>query len=81
MQYHCCGSENYTNWFSLKAQVPDSCCITETKDCAAGINVDTPNADKVIYTDGCYDSLQQSALNNLAAITAGAVVLALVQVM
>jgi len=70
-EYHCCGVHNYTEWRNATVkEIPVSCC--REKNC-------TPSASTV-YTEGCYDSLKNSALNNLAAITVGAVILAILQV-
>jgi len=84
-KYTCCGTNDYSDWENTPfgqnttiMGVPDSCCKTESPGC--GHNV-FPNNQTInnIYTAGCYSALVASAASNLGAIIAGAVVLALLQ--
>lgn len=83
-KYMCCGTDNYTDWMDTNFGasvdgVPDSCCKNETKGCGSNVfNKKTP--DLGIYTDGCYEALNDSAMRNIGAIIGGAVGLALLQV-
>jgi len=71
-EYHCCGVHNYSEWLnSTFGAIPKSCC----KDASCENQTVTD-----IYTNGCYESLKLSALNNMAAITVGAAILAIIQV-
>ncbi|KAM9560698.1 CD63 antigen-like [Salvelinus alpinus] len=45
-EFHCCGAENYTNWFRSKgwgnrSSVPDSCCLVEYDFCGHVISKTT----------------------------------------
>ncbi|XP_072351149.1 CD63 antigen-like [Scyliorhinus torazame] len=54
IQFHCCGSHNYTDWFKTtfgKAtlSVPLSCCINITESCGSRVSYQITN----IHTMGC----------------------------
>jgi len=56
----CCGTYDFKDWFKTDIlaafrKVPDSCCITDFKDCARAIlATTTPEAaNKIIYIEGC----------------------------
>jgi len=57
---HCCGTNDFKDWFATDLlaplkKVPDSCCITDFKDCARAIRIDTTPeaASKIIWIEGC----------------------------
>ncbi|XP_063590909.1 CD63 antigen-like [Penaeus indicus] len=81
-QYHCCGTNNYTEWEDTTygknvTGVPDSCCKIIDTGCGHGIF--SHNKTEAIFTDGCYTALNDSAMRNIGAIIGGAVALALLQ--
>ncbi|XP_078407427.1 CD63 antigen-like [Cetorhinus maximus] len=54
IKFHCCGSNNYTDWFKTTfgqatLSVPFSCCINITESCGRSVSYQTAN----IYTVGC----------------------------
>jgi len=76
-EYKCCGVHNSSDWLeSSYGRIPDSCCKHPAEDCAKDLLLTAP-----LFTSGCYSSLQESALDNLAAVTTGALVLAGLQVL
>jgi len=76
-EYECCGVHNSSDWLnSTYGRIPDSCCKHPAKDCANGLALTAP-----VFSPGCYPALQASALDNLAAVTTGALVLALLQML
>lgn len=82
-QYHCCGTNNYTEWEGTTfgknvTGVPDTCCKIISTGC--GYNVFSVNKTETIFTDGCYTALNDSAMRNIGAIIGGAIALALLQV-
>jgi len=66
---HCCGSKNYTDWFSTKwadskLKVPESCC-KQAQNCA---HENLKNNTTDIYIDGCYNRVYNTIENNYAII-------------
>ena len=63
--FDCCGVHNWQEWKNVSTaglpsgQVPESCCLSEQKDC--GIN---PSAETV-YNKGCFDTFSKDFTDNL----------------
>ncbi|XP_051883158.1 CD63 antigen-like isoform X2 [Pristis pectinata] len=54
IKFHCCGSNNYTDWFKtafgqVTWSVPSSCCINVTESCGRSVSNQTSN----IHSVGC----------------------------
>lgn len=67
--FDCCGVDNYKDWakqeFGQNGDVPDDCCISETKGCGKGVgNLPDTEAKKKIYTTGCFAKLEQTIVGN-----------------
>lgn len=81
--YMCCGVDSFRDWFNSTdyKKIPSSCCIQQSTDCATGIDINTPDDEAAtkIFTEGCFESLQNAALKSLAAITGACVAVMLVQ--
>uniref|UniRef100_W5N1Y4 Tetraspanin n=1 Tax=Lepisosteus oculatus TaxID=7918 RepID=W5N1Y4_LEPOC len=79
-QFHCCGAENYTDWFvsggwKNHRAVPDSCCRLESEDCGHIITSDN------IYLKGCVKSIKEFLKKNLVWIGAACIALGLVEIL
>ena len=74
---HCCGSNNYTDWFPMHAKlcpkalnqcVPKSCCKNDLTDCVYRNLPRTWSGGKdefSIYTQGCADRLAKMLRRNM----------------
>lgn len=81
-EFMCCGVYNYTSWeenepLSRTFSVPDSCCKTYKEGCGLG-QLSDPD-EKVIYTKGCYDELNDHMKNYLIALGAVAAGVAFIE--
>ncbi|XP_070304788.1 CD63 antigen-like [Salvelinus sp. IW2-2015] len=68
---HCCGAENYTNWFRSKgwgnrSSVPDSCCLVEYDFCG--------------QSSSCVQTIRQYPGKNLVWVAAACIGLGVVEV-
>lgn len=81
-EYTCCGVDSFRDWFAKPFdKVPETCCIKPADLCTASIKNSTSDAEAatMIYTTGCFESLQGAALKSLAAITGSVVAVMVVQ--
>ncbi|XP_070961611.1 CD63 antigen-like [Oncorhynchus clarkii lewisi] len=75
VSYHCCGAENYTDWFRSKgwgnrSSVPASCCLVEYDFCGHVIS----------KTTGCVQTIRQCPGKNLERVAAASIGLGVVEV-
>uniref|UniRef100_UPI00398F8BE4 CD63 antigen n=1 Tax=Pristiophorus japonicus TaxID=55135 RepID=UPI00398F8BE4 len=76
-QFHCCGSSQYTDWFSEMSNhsVPDSCC----KKIIPGCGKITTAAN--IYQEGCVNVINAWLKNNIVIVAGVALGIALFQLL
>ncbi|EHA97968.1 CD63 antigen [Heterocephalus glaber] len=78
-QFECCGAANFTDWENIpgmgEGQVPDSCCVNNTKDCGS----DTK--EHPIYTKGCLEKIGNWLRKNVLLVAAAALGIAFVEVL
>jgi len=86
-ELECCGIENYMDWknFTYGKETNDvakGCCIEQTEDCNKDM-ADKPmdEAEKVIYTQGCYNAVKEDMKGVTIGLGVATVVLALVQLL
>ncbi|XP_067842892.1 CD63 antigen-like isoform X2 [Heptranchias perlo] len=81
IKFHCCGSNNYTDWFKTtfgKAtlSVPSSCCINITDSCGRSVSYQTAN----VHTVGCTGTMAAWIEEHFSIIRGTGVGFALAQV-
>ncbi|XP_043911177.1 CD63 antigen-like [Protopterus annectens] len=79
-EFHCCGVDSYTDWFSShgwgkNGSVPDSCCKVEKETCGS-----TDLSSSNINQNGCLPEIVKLLKKNMVWIGAAAIGLGVVQV-
>ncbi|KAM4626895.1 CD63 antigen-like [Discoglossus pictus] len=80
-QFHCCGAQNYTDWFNSTygismSSVPTSCCRNIMKDCG-----DRPfEHPENIYQEGCVEKLRKWIGDHIGVIGAVGVGMGIAQI-
>ncbi|XP_071550285.1 23 kDa integral membrane protein-like [Panulirus ornatus] len=83
---HCCGVEQYTDWqnytYSGGEDVSIGCCREQIPDCYKGMaTLPLAEANKTIYTRGCYYALKDEIMGETIALGVTCLVLAVIQIM
>jgi len=61
---HCCGNQNYTDWYTSHQKVPQSCCKQEGCE---------PQKKEDIYTQGCFNKVVEFLNGNIGLVGGSAV--------